>query len=391
MPLISYRPKTFNSTAELMIEQSVAICEEFAAQGISLTLRGLYYRLVARDLFPVSRRYSRNARGTWVADPDGTPNTDLNYKWLGDIINDGRLAGRVDWDHLADITRELRSLAHWDDPESILDAVARQYRTYRWAGQPERVEVWIEKDALLGVITGVCNDSDVPYFSCRGYTSQTAMWQAARRLRRYEDSGQRVTVIHLGDHDPSGVDMTRDIRDRLAMFGFRGQVNRIALTMDQVNQYQPPPNPAKITDSRAAEYIATFHDPDIDDPGEARSWELDALDPAVLIALIADEIARHRDDDRWDADTEAMETDRFMLTRVSERWDYVTGILRDDESDPLPEDTPYDRGRAAGYADRESGADYEPDDEDPNYQDGYQDGWNAVADDGNGQEDEDDE
>jgi len=161
--------------------------------------------------------------------------------------------------------------------------------------------------------------------------------------------------------------------------------------MDQVNQYQPPPNPAKITDSRAAEYIATFHDPDIDDPGEARSWELDALDPAVLIALIADEIARHRDDDRWDADTEAMETDRFMLTRVSERWDYVTGILRDDESDPLPEDTPYDRGRAAGYADRESGADYEPDDEDPNYQDGYQDGWNAVADDGNGQEDEDDE
>lgn len=322
MPKITYVTKDFNPLSALMIERSVAICEEFAGQGIELTLRGLYYRLVARDLMPESRRWSKNAAGKWFRDDNGTTNADPNYKWLGDIINDARLAGLVDWDHLADITRELRDLPHWDDPQSIMDAVASQYRTDRWANQPEHVEIWVEKDALLGVLAGVCNETDVPYFSCRGYTSATALWRAAQRLRRIRRaSQQRIVIIHLGDHDPSGIDMTRDITDRLALFGAGAQVIRLALTMDQVQQYDPPPNPAKITDSRAAEYIDIYGD---------ESWELDALDPAVLIALIRAEIARHRDDAQWDADTAVMDFDRFVLGRVSERWGDVTGFLRED-------------------------------------------------------------
>jgi len=323
MSKIAYVDKRFGATALDIIGKSNAICEEFAAQGIELTLRGLYYRLVARDLFPDDRRFRKTDAGKYVRDPDGTKNADPNYKWLGEIINDARLAGLVDWNHLADVTRRLRVLNHWDDPQQIIDAVAAQYRTDRWANQLEHVEVWVEKDALVGVLNGPCTANDVPYFSCRGYTSQTAMWKAARRLRRIENEGQRVVIIHLGDHDPSGVDMTRDIRERLWMFGAHPEVIRLALTMEQVEQYDPPPNPAKISDSRSTEYIENYGD---------ESWELDALDPAVLIALINDEIARHRDDDRWDLDTQRMDTERFILGRVSQRWDDVTGWLRDDES-----------------------------------------------------------
>jgi hypothetical protein len=76
----------------------------------------------------------------------------------------------------------------------------------------------IEKDALVGVIEDVCRQWDVPYFSCRGYASQSEMWGAGQRLLERIRSGRKVQVIHLGDHDPSGLDMSRDIRERLATF-----------------------------------------------------------------------------------------------------------------------------------------------------------------------------
>jgi hypothetical protein len=161
----------------------------------------------------------------------------------------------------------------------------------------------------------------VPYFSCRGYTSQSELWSAARRLSRYESAGQDTVVIHLGDHDPSGVDMTRDIQERLALFGSTATVRRIALNMAQVEQYDPPPNPAKLTDSRATGYISAF--------GES-SWELDALDPATLDRLIDDEIRSWRDEDRWAADTEHMQRQRAVLTAVSRRWTDIEALVNQD-------------------------------------------------------------
>jgi hypothetical protein len=319
MPRIAYISKDFSAQSLEIIERSNAICAEFQRQGINLTLRGLYYRLVARDLFPDSRRWRKVDTGRWVRDEDGTKNADPNYKWLGDIINDARLAGLVDWNYLEDVTRNLRSLAHWDDPESIMDSVASQYRIDRWAVQPRHVEVWIEKDALLGVIQGVCNANDVGYFSCRGYTSQTAMWEAAQRLMRIQREGsQDLVIIHLGDHDPSGIDMTRDIETRLNLFGCYPTVERIALNMDQVRVYDPPPNPAKLTDSRVTGYIEQYGD---------ESWELDALDPSVLIALIQDEIEVWRDADLWEQETAKQDRERGQLAAVRERWNDVVALV----------------------------------------------------------------
>lgn len=299
MPKIAYASTRFSAASMEVIEHANDVCVAYAQQGYNLTLRQLYYQFVSRD---------------WL------PNTQQSYKRLGSIVNDARLAGLIDWNHLEDRTRNLSKLAMWDSPEAIVDAVAQQYRTHLWDGQDWYVEVWVEKEALADVVSRPAERWFVPYFPCRGYVSQSEMWRAAQRLLAEEKNGKQCLIIHLGDHDPSGIDMTRDIRDRLWTFGSSVEVKRIALNMDQVSQYNPPPNPAKVTDSRAADYMDIYGD---------ESWELDALDPATLDALIEGEILEHLDRGRWDRDHEAMEDDRAILVAASENWRELAAWIRD--------------------------------------------------------------
>lgn len=310
MPKICYIPKTFRGEREIIIGQANQILEEYKAAGMSITLRGVYYQFVARDLFPA----------TWVDPKTGSKNNIRSYKNLGACLNDARLAGLMDWEGIDDETRELDELTHWTSPQGILSAVAYQYRIDRWAKQINHVEVWIEKDALQGVIRPVCRRNDVPFFSCRGYVSQSAMWHAGRRLGTIQASGKRVTILHLGDHDPSGIDMTNDIANRLEMFSrsHEVKVKRIALTMAQIEQYNPPPNPCKITDSRAEAYMADYGD---------ESWELDALEPKVLDTLIQKEVDALKDSKAW-LDAEHEEEDaKEKLNLLSDQWEEISKNL----------------------------------------------------------------
>lgn len=257
--------KNFRAGSLVMIDQANDIIREYAAQGYSLTLRQLYYQFVARDLIS---------------------NTIKSYNKLGNIINDARLAGLVDWLAIEDRTRNVNDAPRWDNPAEAVSAVLQQYRIDVWANQPRRVEVWIEKNALTGVIHRTCRELDVPYFACIGYVSQSEAWRAYRRSETHP-----LTILHLGDHDPSGIDMTRDNEDRLAqVFGGDVEVRRIALNMDQVDQYDPPPNPAKMTDSRFSDYAANYG---------TSSWELDALEPSVINSLITSHVEDLRDDEAY--------------------------------------------------------------------------------------------
>src|SRR4051794_29815064 len=123
MPREAYVPKTFTPAHQRLIDMADQICREYAAQGFDLTLRQLYYQFVARDVIA---------------------NKQTEYKRLGSIINDARLAGLLDWDYIVDRTRNLRGLSHWENPHSVIRSAASGYRTERWADQPHRVEVWIE-------------------------------------------------------------------------------------------------------------------------------------------------------------------------------------------------------------------------------------------------------
>lgn len=298
MPKIAYVDKRFGAATLAVIGHANEIITTYLAQGYRLTLRQLYYQFVSRDLLA---------------------NKVQEYKRLGSIINDARCAGLIDWDSIEDRTRNLHKLAEWRDPAHLISEDAQVFRIDKWATQPYRVEVWIEKEALAGVFQRVCDALSVPFFSCRGYTSQSEMWGAAQRLAKAARNGQTPIILHFGDHDPSGMDMTRDIRDRLELFA-RSEIrlDRLALNKDQIDQYEPPPNPAKETDSRFQSYLAEYGD---------ESWELDALEPDVLAGLVRDAIEALRDDEEWNAKVEEENEGTRLLEQVSERWDDVSALV----------------------------------------------------------------
>lgn len=267
-----YVPRKFNADNLALVEQINKVIAEYQEQGYTLTLRQLYYQFVARGLIP-------NVLGS--------------YSKIGGVLNDGRLAGLISWTAIEDRTRNLQGLETYDAPGQMMAKAQRAYRLDLWADQPTRPEVWVEKEALAGVVERICGKLRVDFFACRGYVSQSEQWRAGRRLAGYVSKGQRPIVFHLGDHDPSGLDMTRDNADRLSLFaGVPVQVVRLALNREQVERYNPPPNPAKITDSRFENYQREYGD---------ESWELDALNPQVIHDLIENAVLRLRDNKLWDA------------------------------------------------------------------------------------------
>lgn len=290
---IEYVPKRFTADHLVVIHQAESIIREYQRQGYKLTLRQLYYQFVARD---------------WIS------NTLQSYKRLGGIISDARLAGSLDWEAIEDRTREMEERTRWDNPGEIIRAAANSYHVDYWADQAVRPEVWIEKEALAGVVERVCRTLGVPWFACRGYVSQSAAWEAGQRIiERQSSLGQRTIILHLGDHDPSGIDMTRDIRERISMFAEEPiEVNRLALNMDQVEAFGPPPNPAKLTDSRASDYVARFgYD----------SWELDALNPETIVDLVREAVEDTiTNPDTWEDAHEREVAERDRLLELAREW-----------------------------------------------------------------------
>lgn len=329
MTKIAYVPATLRDESLRLVAQANDILEEYRRQGYILTLRQLYYQFVARDLLPEK----------WADKRTGSKNNEKSYDNLGALLNKARLAGLVRWDLMVDRTRTYHDSGGWYGPADIIRAVANQYRRRLWDNQPWHVEVWVEKDALVDVVSTACDPFRVGYFSCRGYTSQSEMWAASMRLLGELKSGKKLLLIHLGDHDPSGIDMSRDIEDRLKMFvghhrpGATLDFRRIALNMDQVEQYSPPPNPTKITDSRAAGYI--------DEYGE-ECWELDALEPNVINALIGDEIGSVVNQDQWEEDKRVEEKDKRRLGMLADYWELdvadLLAQLEDDANEADEED-----------------------------------------------------
>lgn len=312
MSKILYAPQRFTDAAHDVIAQAEAFCDQYAAQGYQLTLRQLYYRFIATDAFPESRRDAVS----------GTKNTERNYKWLGDLVSKARVGGLIDWSHITDRGRETTGGdSGWSSPESAMRSITYAYGITHWDGQPEYIEVWVEKDALSQVVEQVAGRWDVMSFACKGSPSTSAMHDAARRLRTRENAGRKTTVIYLGDHDPTGIDISRDIADRLALFRSTAVVDRIALNWDQITD-DLPPSPVKVTDSRTNGYIDQF--------GTEECWELDAMEPQALDALIDAAIQAHLDHGLRQARLDREEREREQLTAIQDNFPAVLAYLRDE-------------------------------------------------------------
>lgn len=284
-----YQACNFRRGTVALIEKVNGIVAEYVAQGYRLTVRQLYYQLVARDIIP---------------------NTERSYKNTVRMVNDGRLAGLIDWDAIEDRTRDFIERAHWSSGKEILDSCAKQFHMDMWQGQEYRVFVLVEKEALAGVLERSCRELDIPLLAARGYPSASVLREFANERLRHTGE-QPVVILHLGDHDPSGIDMTRDLEERLRLLSKAKHsfaLERIALNMDQVEELNPPPNPAKVTDSRFEGYAELYGD---------ESWELDALSPAYLNDLVTRHAAEYIDRPLWEKREKEIASIKRRIAKVA--------------------------------------------------------------------------
>lgn len=283
-----FQLKNFHAKTLRLINHCNAIITDMKRQGYTLTLRQLYYRLVESKILE---------------------NKQSNYDRLGSVVDDARKNGLIDWDAIEDRTRFLRSIANYRDPSNFMERMLRYYAEDLWRDQENYCEVWIEKDALIGVVERPCNEYRVPHFACRGYPSSSELYIAGKRLRRKLDAGKNVTIFYLGDHDPSGLDMDRSNDELANMYGRTGHIEfrRLGLTFDQVQEYNLVPDPAKESDGRFAAYAEQYGN---------ESWELDALRPQVIDTLIRDAITSVLDQDDFDAKLEQEEANTETIKNI---------------------------------------------------------------------------
>lgn len=283
---IKYREKIGLSKDNLMkLEIINKIIKEYEAQGYKLTLRQLYYQLVSRDVIP---------------------NQKSEYQKLSSILVKARMGGVVDWEAIEDRLRKPK-LPYWvSSVQGAVKDTIRQYRLNRQKGQPNYIEVWSEKDALSNVLYRITAEYHIRLMINRGYSSCTAMHDGHTRFDR---RNKPIVILYLGDHDPSGLDMVRDVADRQEEFGSIPEVVHIALTREQIEKYNPPPNFAKTTDPRGTGYI--------NEHGNS-SWEVDALPPEVLHKLLTDAIVSRMDMNLYDKVLDQEEEDKDKLRDFAE-------------------------------------------------------------------------
>lgn len=353
-----FREIKLSKSNKQRLELINSIIREYQRQGYILTLRQLYYQLVSREVIP---------------------NRVSEYAKLSNLLKEGRMAGIVDWGAIEDRLRVPKSPAKWESPEEIMDAVTSQYRKDRMKSQTSYLEVWVEKDALSGVLSRVTSVYGVPILVNRGYSSVSAIYDAYNRFSEQIKDGKSVEIIYLGDFDPSGMDMIRDIwqrpmemlcaqsrrfsdaysawaekehggeadaedflRDKyydekefpLAYESCDGdeyyfepiqawlheifKVTPVALTREQIRAYNPPPNPAKKTDPRSKGFIAEHG---------GSSWEVDALRPEVLNQLLTSAIEQRVDMDAYE---EVIKEEKIDKAKLRKAKDSLADIAVDD-------------------------------------------------------------
>jgi hypothetical protein len=345
-----FRVTNFRPDTRDVIDSVSTILAQY--DGQKLSARQVYYRFLDAGMPQswVDVEYNRK-KGL----PDDAKNTPKNYQRLISILTDARYAGLVDWDIIEDRGREPKVPSEWDSLDELVDAALEQFRLPRRSDQPRHLELWVEKDALAGVLGPIARRWHIPLVVNKGYSSASAMKVAADRMlaavgatsvrtscdacdtsvedfndgvcgvckRRVSVSAmaldangdtefeKEVVVLYLGDHDPSGEDMVRDIETRLTEFGVPNlTIIKIALTLEQVRRYKLPSNPAKVRDARAKAYIEKFGND---------SWEVDAIPPRELNQLVERSIARFTDRKLLDAVVAREDAERELVRTAIQR------------------------------------------------------------------------
>lgn len=220
------------------------------------------------------------------------------------LLVEMRLEGRIPWHWIADSTRWMRKPRTWSSIESAINRTAETYRRAMWDTQPNYIEVWCEKDAITGTLYSVTESFDVPLMPCRGYSSLTFLQSAAANIA---DIGKPARIFYVGDHDPSGHDISRNVEVRLREFAPDAEIHfeRLAVTEDQIAKLSLPTRPTKKTDTRAKGF-------------EGDSVDVDAIPPTVLRQLVEDAITNQIDSHTWNQMCVVEEQEREHIKRMTQ-------------------------------------------------------------------------
>ncbi len=285
----AFKAVRFTARSIELINVCNEIIEDYQSQDLRLTLRQLYYQLVTRNVIP---------------------NVERSYKNLSSLVTDARMAGKMDWSAIEDRVRVPRRASEWISIQALVESALYSFRLPRWEGQSAYAELWVEKDALAGVLEPLAREAHVTLMVNRGYSSASAMYESAQRFGRWAGEGRDLVLFYLGDFDPSGEDMVRDVRDRLFTFGVNVNVRKIALTPAQIEEFNPPPNPAKMSDPRAAAFVAEHG---------ATSYEVDALPPQELARIVRGAFEEVIDREAMDEVIEQEETAKSKLRAAAKK------------------------------------------------------------------------
>jgi hypothetical protein len=224
---------------------------------------------------------------------------DNSTKKISKVLTRAREDEFIPWEWIVDSTRSLERVSQWNNPTAFARSVKRQYRRDLWSQQPRRVEVWSEKSTMNGTLGPVLNEYGVGFRVLRGFNSASGMDDIVRATMH---DPQPLRVFYLGDWDPSGMCMSEiDLPKRLARYGGRVELSRLALTADDIArpEMEPTSFPPKKSDSRCPWFVKQFG---------REAWELDALSPVIVRDRVEEAIVSMITDlDAWDR-YEAMET-----------------------------------------------------------------------------------
>jgi hypothetical protein len=286
----SLNGRRYRRTNAELAEIDTAIYEIAEAEQ-PVSTRGVYYRVMSRGLVPKHEQqgYGVVQRQTVKLRRSG----DLPYAWI------------------ADGTRLHLKPRTWSSAEAALEHTAKFYRQALWDDQNVHVEIWSEKDAIRSVVYPVTSDFDVPLMVARGYASESFLWSTAEAIIA---DGKPAVIYQLGDHDPSGVDAWRVIRERLRGFipaHIDIEFERIAVTPEQITELSLPTRPTKQSDTRAKKF-------------EGESVEVDAIPSTILRGLVREAIEQWIDPYQRYLTEMAEESEREVLTRIADGWEDVS-------------------------------------------------------------------
>ena len=270
---------------------------ELAEENAPVTLRQVFYLLVAAGLLEKE---------------------DLKYTWLCKRVVDWREERIIPWDHIVDNTRHRHARYTFSGLQNAISDAGRVYIRDRWDGQPTYVEIWLEKDALVGTITPVVDEYDVPLVPVRGQASVTFLEECATAIKQ-NAAGRPVYVYYFGDHDPTGVTIPENIKKRLVEFGCKFTFERVAVTPEQIATMGLLTRPPKSTDKNTARFLR-------DQGDNTGCAEVDAIPPNVLRQMVRDCIERHLDRSIFDKILAEEIEEKALLDRLADRTDEDDGV-----------------------------------------------------------------